>query len=53
LGYIFEVNREFGDVKSPLVDTDSKTSNRLKIYLSRFWDFYQTSPTLQKVLENA
>jgi hypothetical protein len=34
------------------VECDGKTSNRLKAYLSRFWDFYQVSPGLQKVLEN-
>jgi hypothetical protein len=36
-----------------LVDIESKTSNRLKSYLSDFWEFYQTSPALQKALENA
>jgi hypothetical protein len=35
------------------VDSDGKTSNRLKTYLSDFWEFYQTSPALQKALENA
>lgn len=36
-----------------LVERDSKTSNRIKNYLSAFWEVYQTSPVLQKVLENA
>jgi len=30
-----------------------KTLNRLKTYLSEFWDYYQSSPKLQKALEIA
>jgi hypothetical protein len=29
-----------------------KTLNHLKTYLSEFWDYYQTSPQLQKALES-
>ena len=35
------------------VDSSYKTSNRLKSYLSRFWDYCQTSPALQSALANA
>jgi hypothetical protein len=35
------------------VDIEGKISNHLKTYLSDFWEFYQTSPALQKALENA
>lgn len=36
-----------------LVDTARKTLNHLKDYLARFWQYYQTSPALQKALANA
>lgn len=35
------------------VDIVYKTSNQLKTYLSRFWDYYNTSPALQLALESA
>lgn len=35
------------------VDTAGKMLNQLKTYLGRFWDFYQTSQSMQKLLENA
>jgi len=35
------------------VDIVYKTLNRLKTYLSDFWLFYQSSPSLQKALANA
>jgi len=34
-------------------EMDGKTLNRLKSYLSRFWEYYQTSPTFQKALADA
>jgi hypothetical protein len=36
-----------------VVDISDNTLNRLKAYLSRFWENYQTSVNLQKALENA
>ena len=35
------------------VDISGKTSNQLKDYLKRFWEYYNTSPSLQKALETA
>ncbi len=35
-----------------MVDTSYNTSNRIKSYLSRFWEYYQTAPELQKAIEN-
>ena len=34
------------------VDMVGKRLNRIQDYLSRFWEFYQTTPNLQKALEN-
>ncbi len=33
-----------------LVDIAGKTLNRLNEYLVRFWEYYQSSPALQKTL---
>ncbi|MSR85323.1 hypothetical protein EXS71_02715 [Candidatus Uhrbacteria bacterium] len=47
------------NLKSPfvvilnLVDMSDNTLNRLKDYLSGFWQYYQSSPSLQKALEIA
>ena len=38
--------------KSCNVDMMSKRLNSLKTYLSRFWDYYQSSPVLQQSLSN-
>ena len=35
-----------------VVEMSGKTSNRLKHYLSEFWQYYQTSPKLRLVLES-
>lgn len=35
------------------VEMSEKTLNQIKSYLSRFWDYYQTSVSLQKALEFA
>lgn len=34
------------------VGIDRKTYNTLKTYLAGFWHYYESSPTLQKALEN-
>jgi hypothetical protein len=34
-----------------MVDTGGNSLNRLKDYLFRFWEYYQTSVSLQKALE--
>ena len=39
--------------KKNKVDSLYNTLNRLKSYLSRFWDFYKSSPRLQEILSNA
>lgn len=44
---------ELAATDSSSVDPAIKTLNSLKTYLSRFWDYYQSSPSLQKALENA
>ncbi len=36
-----------------MVDSSDNTLNQLKDYLSRFWEYYQTSTGLQKTLEFA
>jgi hypothetical protein len=36
-----------------MVDNTDNTLNRLKDYLSGFWQYYQSSPNLQKALEFA
>lgn len=36
-----------------VVDLSFKTLNHLKSYLSRFWEYYQSSPNLQEALEGA
>jgi hypothetical protein len=33
------------------VDMTFNTSNQLKTYLNSFWDYFQSNPSLQKVLE--
>lgn len=38
--------------KMSRVDTVGKTLNKLKDYLSRFWEYYKTSPALRKALVN-
>jgi sulfur relay (sulfurtransferase) DsrC/TusE family protein len=35
------------------VEMSGKTMNRLKTYLKDFWEYYNTSPAIQKVLANA
>jgi hypothetical protein len=50
------IAQKYAKVKFSLknvVNTTGKTLNRLKTYLSSFWDYYQTSPVLQKALANA
>ena len=34
-----------------MVDSAYRTLNSMKSYLSRFWEYYQGSPQLQKALE--
>lgn len=36
-----------------MVDISDNTLNRLKAYLSRFWQYYQTSVNLQKAIDFA
>jgi len=53
LGLIYEQIKQFDGKKSQDVDIAGKTLNRLQVYLLKFWDYYQSSPALQKSLSNA
>ena len=49
---VFKVKDAFSASSYSKVDTLSKTYNRLKDYLNRFWIYYSSSITLQNILAN-
>ncbi len=51
--YAIRLFEEFVDSNSLDVDTRRNLLNRLKDYLKRFWEYYESSPAMQKALISA